>query len=91
MRVAFVVDQGDLALAAGELEDVSADQAGEVEAVVVAILLPVDPGAALLLGGDDGHLARQLPVAELLEAGTFLLPVDLITLGLGSGATGQQQ
>jgi hypothetical protein len=48
VRVALVVDQGDLALAAGELQDVGADQAGEVEAVVVAVLLPVEAGAALL-------------------------------------------
>jgi hypothetical protein len=64
VRVALVVDQGDLALAAGELEDMGADEAGEVEAIVVAVLLPVEAGAALLAGGDDGHLARQLPVCE---------------------------
>ena len=68
-----------------------ADEAGEVEAIVIAVLLPVEAGAALLAGRDDGHLARQLPVGQLFETGPFLLPVDLIPLGLSGGTAGQYQ
>ena len=64
-----VVEQSHLAAGAGEFQNMGADEAGEVEAIVVAVLLPVEAGAALLAGGDDGHLARQLPVCEAFEGG----------------------
>ena len=57
VAIAVAVEQGDLPLAAGELQNAGANQAGEVEAIILAILLPVEAGAALLLWRDDGHLA----------------------------------
>ena len=57
----------------------------------LATLLPVEAGAAFLLGGDDGHLAGKLPMGELFEAGSLLIPVHLGPLGLGGGTTAKDQ